>query len=194
MANTDILSASTNIQIFPTTKRPIYDPLGKLTTEYNLTSLLNKLLDVEGFVITNSDNAIVDGEFEFNIYGYIIKVHNIEDIINNANNKSIDNIYAHIQIQTANLNTPINANTTETFKYNLSHIWGEDNEGIYSGVKFTSTPDNPWGSSQVGDHKYLHILEKNSNIWYIPGDSKIKFKTSDNGKYRSVSIDDGVLG
>lgn len=41
------------VGVFPTTGRPQKDPLGRLTTEYNLTSLINTLLDVDGFVITH---------------------------------------------------------------------------------------------------------------------------------------------
>ena len=45
------------VGVFPTTGRPQKDPLGRLTTEYNLTSLINTLLDVDGFVITNNING-----------------------------------------------------------------------------------------------------------------------------------------
>ena len=90
-------TSSTNIQIFPTAKRSKYDPVGRLTTEYNLTSFLNKLLDVDGFVITscnsganliestgdsnNSLNNSTPIPFDFNIHGYLIHIENIKDII-----------------------------------------------------------------------------------------------------------------
>ena len=51
---------SKNIRVFPTTQRENVDPSAKFTTEYNLTSLLNKLLDRKAFVIT-SDDALKTG-------------------------------------------------------------------------------------------------------------------------------------
>jgi len=49
--------------------------------------------------------------------------------------------------------------------------------------------------SKIDESYSLHILEKRGIKWYIPEDSKIKLKTSTSGndKYRSVSIDDGVI-
>ena len=66
--NDDILYLNSEaVGVFPTTGRPQKDPLGRLTTEYNLTSLINTLLDVDGFVITHNisgfDNTNSDIDF-----------------------------------------------------------------------------------------------------------------------------------
>ena len=87
--------SSENIQIFPIANRGVKDPLGRLTTEYNLTSILNKLLDVNGFVISwhnSKDNKIIT----FNLHGYLITA-NLTDIIDTTFEGS-NNIYAYIGI------------------------------------------------------------------------------------------------
>ena len=73
---------SNNIRVFPTTQRENVDPSAKFTTEYNLTSLLNKLLDRKAFVITSDDyfkciNKIVDS-LEFNIMGYFFSINSLD--------------------------------------------------------------------------------------------------------------------
>lgn len=75
------------VGVFPTTGRPQKDPLGRLTTEYNLTSLINTLLDVDGFVIThNIDGFDNDSEeaFQFNIKGYIFTIHKLKNLLSSS--------------------------------------------------------------------------------------------------------------
>ena len=78
---------SNNIRVFPTTQREIVDPSAKFTTEYNLTSLLNKLLDRKAFVITpdsairvtkGTDNKYRINTLEFNIEGYFFVINNLD--------------------------------------------------------------------------------------------------------------------
>ena len=88
MATSENISIKSNdIRVFPTTLRETTDPSAKFTTEYNLTSLLNKLLDRKAFVIT-PDSAIrvtrgIDNKYhidtlEFNIEGYFFVVNNLD--------------------------------------------------------------------------------------------------------------------
>ena len=175
--------SSENIQIFPIANRGAKDPLGRLTTEYNLTSILNKLLDVNGFVISwdnNSKNIV------FNLHGYLITA-NLTDIINDFS----DNIYAYIGI-TDYIN---GANDYE--KKFLAQLGGGDvssedttidDYGKYNGVLFRSDDIKP---SLISKSYNLHLLTKVNNEWVIPEDSKIKFRT--NESCRSISIDDGIL-
>lgn len=184
MADTYVLSK--NIQIFPIANRVTQDPLGRLTTEYNLTSILNKLLDVDGFVISwNHPNII------FNLHGYLITA-NLTDIINGFS----DNIYASITITDyASTNNDNNIKAyEEKFLAQLDgrDVPGEDtsvsNYGKYTGVTFSSSEPEP---SQTDIIYHLHLLTKVNNVWVIPEDSKIKFRT--NEYHRSISIDDGIL-
>ena len=181
------------IGVFPTTGRPQKDPLGRLTTEYNLTSLINTLLDVDGFVITHNIDGFDSnskGAFQFNIKGYIFTIHKIGDFLSTSDFSNASNLFASIKIK-----IDAGSSTTSTGDENLQRIQsiidGEDNkDGSYRGLNIFLT--KPTDTSFYS----LHILEKRGdNKWYIPEDSKIKLKTSTSGndKYRSVSIDDGEI-
>ena len=90
------------VGVFPTTGRPQKDPLGRLTTEYNLTSLINTLLDVDGFVIThNIDGFNNDSEeaFQFNIKGYIFTIHKIGNFLSTSDFSNASNLFASIKIK-----------------------------------------------------------------------------------------------
>lgn len=184
------------VGVFPTTGRPQKDPLGRLTTEYNLTSLINNLLDVDGFVITNNIdgfNSSSIGAFQFNIKGYIFTIHKIGDFLDSSDPSSFKDLYASIKI-----NLSAGSSTTSTGDENLNRIQsidgedvfkvGDENYGKYTGLNFSN-------SIPTDGSYYLHILEYNSTSkkWYIPEESKIKLKTSKSGDNRSVSIDDGVI-
>lgn len=188
------------VGVFPTTGRPQKDPLGRLTTEYNLTSLINTLLDVDGFVITHNIDGFDSnskGAFQFNIKGYIFTIHKIGDFLKSLNNptdaslSNASNLFASIELK-----LDAGSSATSTGDENLNRIQSivgiDDDKGKYKGLTISSEdPTDP-------DNKYLyslHILEKRENKWYIPEDSKIKLKTSTSGndKYRSVSIDDGEI-
>lgn len=183
------------VGVFPTTGRPQKDPLGRLTTEYNLTSLINTLLDVDGFVITNNINGFDSTsqiDFQFNIKGYIFTIHKIGEFLNSLNNSTdtsisnATNLFASIKIK-----IDAGISSTSTGDENLNRIQSiigiDDNEGNYTGLNIFST--KPTDISFYS----LHILEKRENKWYIPEESKIKLKTSKSGDNRSVSIDDGVI-
>lgn len=182
------------IGVFPTTGRPQKDPLGRLTTEYNLTSLINTLLDVDGFVITHNIDGFDSnskGAFQFNIKGYIFTIHKIGGFLSSSDISNFKNIYASIQIK-IDAGSSITSTGDENLQRIQSIVGVDDDDGDYKGLKFF--PEDPTDPK----NKYLyslHILEKRGDKWYIPEKSKIKLKTSTSGndKYRSVSIDDGVI-
>ena len=194
---------SKNISVFPTTDRPEYDPLGRLTTEYNLTSLLNTLLGVDGFVITDPgnaentsngnerlENAISTGtvKFQFNIKGYIFTIHDLSSLIGqNGQFKDKNAIYAYIDIKSDYNNTNTSDNPNKTLFQRLSG--GNDTSEGYKNVTFSDSDPS------LSNYYSLKILEKHSDDgnWYIPKDSKIKFLTTTTGNRRDISIDDGEL-
>ena len=194
------------VGVFPTTGRPQKDPLGRLTTEYNLTSLINTLLDVDGFVITNNINGFDKTSqmaFQFNIKGYIFTIHKIGSLLE-ALEKSTDtslsnasNLFASIEIK---LDT--GSSITSTGDENLNRIQsivGMDQKkgDYYNYTGLSISPDDPTEDDSTYPKNIslysLHILEKREDKWYIPEESKIKLKTSRSGDNRSVSIDDGVI-
>lgn len=204
---------SNNIGVFPTTGRPKKDPWGRLTTEYNLTSLINTLLNVDGFVITDpggytsidgnnyivsndaGSNSITKGRFQFNIKGYIFTIFGVEALIAQFSNE--DAVYANlkIRIEEGSSITQTALNNDNKLVYRMQSIDGNDvkvDDGIndayydYQGVTFTNT-------NMGNEYISLKILEKRDNGWYIPDESKIKFKTNKSGSQRSITIDDGEL-
>lgn len=206
---------STNIGVFPTSGRPQYDPLGRLTTEYNLTSMLNNLLSVDGFVITDpgaytetgydlGSNSIttIKQPFQFNIKGYIFTIHDVNSLIEGANENSYTEIYAHLIID-ENIGTTLTKTATEDGNKNVQRITSihntdteqDDGSYKYKGIEFNNsledTSDRDQSSNQ--SHYALKILEKIGSEWYIPEESKIKFKTTTAGNRRDISIDDGIL-
>ena len=80
MASTYI--ASTNVNVFPSTRRTYtQDFSARLMTESAIARLVNKLVEVDGFVISNTVPAAAEDMFEFNIYGYYFQIKNISSII-----------------------------------------------------------------------------------------------------------------
>ena len=206
---------SKNISVFPTTDRPEYDPLGRLTTEYNLTSLLNTLLGVDGFVITDPGNAentsngneslenaiysptTTTGKvkFQFNIKGYIFTIHDLSSLIGpQCPFENKDTIYAYIDIKSDYNNTNTSDNPNKTLFQRLSG--GNDTSESYKNVTFLDLgPSDLSLDSSLKNYYNLKILEKHSDDgnWYIPKESKIKFLTTTTGNRRDISIDDGEL-
>ena len=86
------------ITVFPSTKT---QTINKLITENSLTRLINRLIDVDGYVITNElektlDNPITTDvaissyldnnlPFEFSIHGYYLAVDSLSDILSSVN-------------------------------------------------------------------------------------------------------------
>lgn len=178
-------SLSKNIQIFPVTQRNIWDPLGRLTTEYNLTSILNKLLDVDGFVFTPNNFSggkkvpIVtsktgeDSTLDFNLYGYVIHIESLQSLLKSLGYES--DIYAHILIAYEN-GSASNKYEGEHF----AHLIGKDTQdgtttgggevgaaadkneaaNVYRGIIFSTTKDSPYSDSlSYRVPKHLKILE-----------------------------------
>ena len=72
---------SDKIKVFPCGGRNInYDPLARLTTEQNLISIINRLVDMDSFIVTtHASNQEMDNSIEeyiFNIDGYLFTVPN----------------------------------------------------------------------------------------------------------------------
>lgn len=106
-----------NVTIFPSTKAK---SINKLITENSLTRLINRLIDVDGYVITNELESILgedittdipitqyvlnDVPFEFSIHGYYFAVDSLKDIIDqlawNPSDNVIHAVYARIFIDT----------------------------------------------------------------------------------------------
>ena len=61
---------SSKINVFPATRRGGSKPLAKLMSEQALVGITNRLIDLEGFVISDVDVLTDDAPLEFNLFGY----------------------------------------------------------------------------------------------------------------------------
>lgn len=174
---------SNSINVFPCANRgTAYNLQSRLTSEYNLTNIINQLIDTDSFVITNV--LTTDGPLAFNIHGYYFNVSNYQTITNL--DPSWTDVYAEITIASTTIDgitfNELTVNGTEDVSTNL------DGDTTFDGVAFTGTkPD------EKQDHYYLHILHRDltSSGWCIPPESTVKFVT--NSTRRSIKIDDGEL-
>ena len=153
---------SSKIKVFPSARRNYSgDQFSRLMSESSLVSIVNKLVDTDGFVITSSYTA--DSPIEFNIHGYYFNVSDVDDITDSFSSLSTGGkVYAIITLSSA---TTGGVTFTE-----LSGI--DDNlTNKYEGVTFDT-------SSGSGSLTYsLPILQKTSSGWKIPEASLIKFNT-----------------
>lgn len=170
--STNTFLNSANIKIFPTPNRGTnYQPQARLVTEFNLTNIVNRLVDKESFVISYKNNEII-----FNIYGYWIKA--------DLTNLSITNeLYARIRVPELEGSTFIELEGTDTEDPPSSGNY------TYHGVTFV-TGENISFTDSDGWHS-LKLLEKVGSTWQVPEDSWVKFTTS--ATTRSITIDDGDL-
>ena len=160
-----------NIHIFPVTNKPS-EKQSRLTTEYNITNIVNRLLDTKSFVIT-SGAVTAESALEFNIQGYYVKVDKISDLIPVANS----DCYAFIKIKEAS-----DTAGEQTF---IELDGGENDANEYTGVSFSWVNTKP----ETGADEYaLHILHYDGTNYTIPRASKIRFN-----QYAINKIDDGDL-
>lgn len=176
---------SDNIKVFPTTQRSNKDASARMMTEFNLTSIINRLVDKKCFVISGDqlDNdgyfAIDNGRFEFNIFGYYFSILSITELLK-AVTVSPDKSLYDIMQQKQHLDTEpsailfkaedidssklhivakiqITGNTDNINNMSWQRLEGTDTENLeYTGIQFE-----------------LESAEKfTKNSYYISGDTK----------------------
>ena len=130
---------SDKIKVFPCGGRNInYDPLARLTTEQNLISIINRLVDMDSFIVTtHASNQEMDNSIEeyiFNIDGYLFTVPNGVGA-NNIIETTLDDYF------TTNDITKL---TEGTSYYLLAHIRKETYQGVTNDrVSMTYTQLSP---------------------------------------------------
>ena len=158
-----------NIHIFPVTNKPS-EKQSRLTTEYNITNIVNRLLDTKSFVITSGE-VTNESALEFNIQGYYVKVDKISYL---GTPTTASDCYATITIKS-------NVKDGQTF----IELSGEEDGNNYTGVSFSWMDKKP--TSKTGEYA-LHILHYDRTNYTIPRASKIRFN-----QYAIDKIDDGDL-
>lgn len=157
-----------DIRVFPATRRTFESAVSRQVTEANLVDMINKLIDNDGFVVTQLEGELQDNtEFSFNIHGYYFTT-----TLGAVTAGFSQDVYATITIDTANVPPEF---------YELD---GLDVNNVYEGVEFTDSP-------QTGtDVHCLHILTKVDSTWTVPEESKVKFSKDSLG---IDLIDGGVI-
>ena len=166
--------SSNSIKIFPAVRRTgSADPFSRLMSESTITSIINRLIDYDGFVITHSaaDNkSISSGVFEFNVFGYYIRIADVSELLSNFTSAvDVDLIYASILLDETETNPGESNNLTYV------QLYGQDTQGSassYEGVNFGIGQPTNTGSYTL---HFLPILEKQNDIWVVPETSYLKF-------------------
>lgn len=102
---------SDNIKVFPTTQRSNKDASARMMTEFNLTSIINRLVDKKCFVISGDQLdddgyfAIDNGRFEFNIFGYYFSILNITELLKAVNVNTDTSLYDIMQLKAVPVST-----------------------------------------------------------------------------------------
>lgn len=180
------------IRIFPSSNRDVKtDRYGdNFVTEYNLSSLINKLIDTgaQGFVISTSTKKLATdtthtAPAEFNIAGYFIHVDEWETIINPDKRNKLNNSQTFV-----NFKDIVEGNST----YIAARVNIDKPEGASEAYWRLSGQDNTDSSTSTFLEDSTNMLtlklllnvgnEENPN-WIINPDAKLKFS--------NISIDDG---
>lgn len=165
---------SGKIKVFPASRRVgSADPFSRLMSESTITSIVNRLISSDGFVITHYEsNYEISGLFEFNIFGYYIRVDDIEDVLDAFDDYT--SIYASIELD-----------DTATSGLHYLQIVGIDDTN-YTGVKFTDT-------ARTGTNIHcIKLFERTttSSNWEVPDESYIIFSKDNLSLY---DIDGGEI-
>ena len=175
---------SDKVFVFPTTTRaPIDAKNGQYITEYNMTSLINRLTNRAAFVISEDVSDL--SNFEFNMYGYYFKID-----LSNFDFPTGNYIMAAVWIECTDsgmLRLYSDGSPDDNNMYQCLNITGF--QGGLGSLHHISTSDFSKGLSP-GSRSLLElpILELTApNTYQIPSDSKIKFTQA------SIHMDDGDL-
>lgn len=170
---------SNSIKVFPATRRTIQPSLARQVTEANLVSLINKLIDKDGFVVTKlTGNEQTDLDFSFNIHGYYFTAAlSLLKTIGQGTN----NVYAKITIDTHS-GVP---EFYELLGQDVIPAGGSSYE--YQGIEFKNS-EFTLGANEYG----LHLLTQDSDgHWVVPESSQVKFYL--NSMQKLELIDGGVI-
>ena len=180
------------IRIFPSSNRDVNtDRYGdNFVTEYNLSSLINKLIDtsVQGFVISTSTKKLATdtthtAPAEFNIAGYFIHVDEWETIINPDKRKNLNDSQTFVNFNVVEGNNTYIAARIIIDKPEVAP--GKESQEAYWKLRGQDNTDNST-STFIEDSTNmltLKLLLKVGDNWIINPDAKLKFS--------NINIDDG---
>lgn len=165
---------SHKIKVFPCGGRNRnYDPLARLTTEYNLVSMINRLVDRDSFIVTTHANNEIDTNsldyYQINIGGYLFTINAIKDIFDAAGGLQTDKKYLNAKIRIDSY--------VDSHYQQLGPLAGLDSgsiESIYNGqlepnedpaFKSVIINDSVTIYNKIGTSVYV-MLNSSDNKWY----------------------------
>lgn len=164
---------SSNIAVFPSTKRGNEQTSARELSEKSLARLVSQIIDTDSFIISYKDNII-----EFNIHGYYFKFSDVTNYLI-TNFASATDVYAHILISDTGTSSTVTGQDAE-----IDELIGQDISGTFRGLRLDSTIlADPSSESDVGDTNckcyYLKLFTRadTSSSWEIPQDSYLKFQS-----------------
>ena len=167
---------SDNISVFPCANRDAKYIASKLTTERNLTNIINSIVTTDGFVLSYSSTS---KSIQFVLGGYYFEVQNLD--VSSTEFASATTIYANIKL--AGTAPYLEIQNLDPTKQQDSTL---DTSGNFCGLSLTKDPAGAGYTS-------LLILSRatTSGGWQVPETSKIRL-VSETGNI-TVRIDDGEL-
>ena len=173
---------SKNIIVYPTTTRQdVFDPLARLTTEYNITSIINRLVGLDAFVITRKYTTIpgqMPSLFEFNIMGYYFAVDFasfnslVTDLCDGQYEFSTENTNDIVTTRYINATIRVNKATHTGVQTNINNNWsqlttytsGKQDMETYETTQDHSTSEyNGVSFSVDDDHTFTYYDNTNPN-------------------------------
>lgn len=169
---------SDKLTVFPATRRAGSKPLAKLMSEQALVGMVNKLIDLDGFVISDIESITDDTSLEFNLFGYYFNISDPATSIGLGTTYKSGSIYAHIELVTAT--------AEDSLVY--EELWGQDDTAGYTGLVIDNSAN--YTAKHSGVVKTLKLAQlDNDGIWKIPESSKIRFSKDS----LDLSVIDGGL-
>lgn len=168
---------TSKIAVFPSTRRFNTQVSARLLSESSLISLVNKLIDTDGFVITPDDETTgyIDTSitFEFNIHGYYFMVDRAQDIIDLFSSSNTTEIYGNIYLDTVGNYTELKGQDVEVA--NVSRYQGV----TFSAVDLSDASQAASASEDQADYSLLLFTRESaaSSLWEVPVESRIKFNS-----------------
>lgn len=162
--------ASSHVSVYPSARRSSTAPESRFMTEARFVSLVNKLIDSTGFIISNT--VATGGTFEFNIYGYHFAV-DADDLITMISSASTgQHLIAHITLATTG---------------DVTELVGQDESSNYTGLVLTVENSVP---TSTATDKYLGLITKTESSYEICTQSVSKFNV---GSLNVTVIDGGTI-
>lgn len=128
---------SNNIKVFPAVQRTNSPSESRQLSEKNLVGLVNKLLDVDSFIISYDAAPAPNDTMKFNIAGYYFEISDFASSIG-------DNKYAKLVFDDTTINT------------DYPELKG-DSDGSYLGLEFTETISE-------NDTHWIQLKDDSNNI------------------------------